>query len=50
MLWWLALALAALWGGGIVLGLGGPVHVLLVLAIAVTLFQLLEQRRREWGM
>jgi hypothetical protein len=48
MLWTLFVVLLALWGLGLMTGytLGGVVHVLLVVAIVVVLFQVLQGRRR----
>ncbi len=48
MLWTLFLVLLVLWGVGLMSGytLGGVIHFLLVVAVVVVLFQLLQGRRR----
>jgi uncharacterized protein DUF5670 len=46
MLWTVILILLILWAlGGFVLNLGGIVHVLLVIALIVLLYQLITVRR-----
>jgi uncharacterized protein DUF5670 len=46
MLWTVILILLILWAlGGFVLNLGGIVHVLLVIALIVLLYQLITGRR-----
>ncbi len=48
MLWAIFVVLLILWGLGLMTGytLGGILHVLLVVAIIVVLFQVLQGRRR----
>lgn len=46
MLWTVILILLILWAlGGFVLNLGGLVHILLVIAVIVLLYQLITGRR-----
>lgn len=48
MIWTIALILLVLWGLGLVTAttLGGGIHLLLVIAVVVVLFNLLQGRRR----
>ncbi len=48
MLWTIAIILLVLWGLGLVSSytMGGFIHILLVLAIIVLLFNLIQGRRR----
>jgi len=48
MLWTIFVVLLVLWGLGLLTGttMGGVIHVLLVIAIIVVLFQVLQGRRR----
>ena len=47
MLWTIAIVVLVLWALGLISGttLGGFIHVLLVLAVIVVLFQLIQGRR-----
>jgi hypothetical protein len=48
MFWTLFLVLVVLWGLGLFTGytMGGAIHALLVIAIVVLLFQMIQGRRR----
>jgi hypothetical protein len=48
MFWTLFLVLVVLWGLGLFTGytMGGAIHALLVIAIVVLLFQIIQGRRR----
>jgi len=45
MFWTIVLILIALWLAGVVLSVGGFVHVLLVIAIVVIVIRLIQGRR-----
>ena len=48
MLWTIFVILLVLWGLGLITGysMGGVIHVLLVIAIVVVIFQVIQGRRR----